>query len=340
MLSIDGQPVTFDLGTVQPGAVLAGEPMVRIRARPPVESTPDRNSTRFGSRAGRASRPASTSTGSCSATLRRGNRRRAETFTSRCSSTVGRRGPCASAPCPTGCWVVLGEGLNDGWVAEIHGDDSEDLGPGRLVDGGFNGWYLSPSGVPTDGDVQLDAAGHRHDRTVAEWSGGRHVHRTGRGHIGAATNSRPPVHRDWSGSVASDRRRGVRKWPDLRSPPPPGSSSPVRRGHWWRCPSRLGAVVLGRSRLLAAAALAIWLGCGAIVVWRVGALPTVPQRRMAGHVRGPAPSGHARARPARRFARDPDRRSEERSHGRSRGPRTDTCRGGHRAAPGSILAYS
>lgn len=44
-------------------------------------------------------------------------------------------------PCPTGCWLVHGEGFNTGWTAS---DPSGSLGPPQLVDGGFNGWWLQP----------------------------------------------------------------------------------------------------------------------------------------------------------------------------------------------------
>ncbi|MBI5089545.1 MAG: DUF3367 domain-containing protein [Actinobacteria bacterium] len=46
------------------------------------------------------------------------------------------------APCPTGCWLVMGEGYNDGWSAS--GPDG-DLGAPVPVSGGFNGWWLAPS---------------------------------------------------------------------------------------------------------------------------------------------------------------------------------------------------
>jgi len=45
-------------------------------------------------------------------------------------------------PCPTGCWLVLGEGYNEAWRA-VAGD--RDLGSPQLVDGGFNGWLIPPS---------------------------------------------------------------------------------------------------------------------------------------------------------------------------------------------------
>jgi hypothetical protein len=44
--------------------------------------------------------------------------------------------------CPHGCWIVLGEGINDGWSASI---DGEPAGAASLVDGGFGGWWLPPS---------------------------------------------------------------------------------------------------------------------------------------------------------------------------------------------------
>ncbi len=50
------------------------------------------------------------------------------------------------APCPQGCWVVLGEGYNSAWSARV---DGESLGPASLVDGGFNGWWLPANTAPT-----------------------------------------------------------------------------------------------------------------------------------------------------------------------------------------------
>ena len=44
--------------------------------------------------------------------------------------------------CPTGCWLVFGEGFNTGWTADVGGSS---LGTQSKVDGGFNGWYLPPS---------------------------------------------------------------------------------------------------------------------------------------------------------------------------------------------------
>ncbi len=47
--------------------------------------------------------------------------------------------------CPTGCWLILGEGHNDGWQAKI---DGTALGDPRQISGGFNGWYLPGSNSP------------------------------------------------------------------------------------------------------------------------------------------------------------------------------------------------
>lgn len=43
--------------------------------------------------------------------------------------------------CAPGCWVVLGEGYNPAWHAEVRGGS---LGPPVVVDGGFNGWFIGP----------------------------------------------------------------------------------------------------------------------------------------------------------------------------------------------------
>jgi hypothetical protein len=47
--------------------------------------------------------------------------------------------------CPTGCWLISGEGFNDGWQAVA---GSEDLGSPRQISGGFNGWWLPGSDSP------------------------------------------------------------------------------------------------------------------------------------------------------------------------------------------------
>jgi arabinofuranan 3-O-arabinosyltransferase len=50
--------------------------------------------------------------------------------------------------CPDGCWLVYGEGFNEAWSASVGGAD---LGEPVLVDGGFNGWWLSGS----DGTIEV-----------------------------------------------------------------------------------------------------------------------------------------------------------------------------------------
>ena len=47
--------------------------------------------------------------------------------------------------CPTGCWLILGEGYNDGWQATMGGTD---LGAPRQISGGSNGWWLPGSSSP------------------------------------------------------------------------------------------------------------------------------------------------------------------------------------------------
>jgi arabinofuranan 3-O-arabinosyltransferase len=47
------------------------------------------------------------------------------------------------APCPTGCWLILGEGFNPAWTATDAA--GADLGAPTQIAGGFNGWWMSPS---------------------------------------------------------------------------------------------------------------------------------------------------------------------------------------------------
>ncbi len=64
------------------------------------------------------------------------SRQRARTRTTRTATVTN---------CPIGCWLILGEGFNDGWQAE---QGSTDLGPPRQISGGFNGWWLPGSDSP------------------------------------------------------------------------------------------------------------------------------------------------------------------------------------------------
>ncbi len=59
------------------------------------------------------------------------------------------RSRTAEATCPDGCWLVLGEGFNSAWSAQISDATNQDaaivdLGEPTLIDGGFNGWWLEP----------------------------------------------------------------------------------------------------------------------------------------------------------------------------------------------------
>lgn len=52
-----------------------------------------------------------------------------------------RFGADVTTTCPEGCWLVFGEGVNEGWRATA---DGVDLGGPTMIDGGFNGWWIEP----------------------------------------------------------------------------------------------------------------------------------------------------------------------------------------------------
>lgn len=52
--------------------------------------------------------------------------------------------------CPTGCWLIFGEGHSPGWRATV--DDTELPSP-EPVSGGANGWFLPPSTSTTTVDI-------------------------------------------------------------------------------------------------------------------------------------------------------------------------------------------
>jgi len=60
------------------------------------------------------------------------------------------------APCPEGCWLVLGEGFNEAWIARTANGNLD--GP-VLVDGGFNGWRIPASDTPTVVEIEWTAQG-------------------------------------------------------------------------------------------------------------------------------------------------------------------------------------
>jgi arabinofuranan 3-O-arabinosyltransferase len=57
------------------------------------------------------------------------------------SSSRGER-RITVGPCPTGCWVITGDGANDGWEGSV---DGQSLGPPATIDAGMAGWWLAPS---------------------------------------------------------------------------------------------------------------------------------------------------------------------------------------------------
>lgn len=64
----------------------------------------------------------------------------------------GRHDRIVDVPaCPTGCWVVLGEGFNDGWTASTAGGTLP--GP-ELVDGNANGWWIAPTNATTTVEIR------------------------------------------------------------------------------------------------------------------------------------------------------------------------------------------
>jgi len=67
-------------------------------------------------------------------------------------------------PCPSGCWLIFGEGFNDGWSATS--SELGDLADTTMIDGGFNGWWLAPHDA--DVHVTLHWAGQR-PVTIALW---------------------------------------------------------------------------------------------------------------------------------------------------------------------------
>ena len=48
-------------------------------------------------------------------------------------------------PCPSGCWLILGEGASPGWQARVA--DTSPTGP-RVISG-FAGWFIPPNDAPT-----------------------------------------------------------------------------------------------------------------------------------------------------------------------------------------------
>ena len=275
LLSLDGSPATFGTGTVRIATLLAGEPVVahacpggggEIPAAPQLDTV--RLETRPGSETGldvdrivlldRAMRGPAV-----------GGAVDVDVIDQQRTSRTVRVGPC-----PDGCWVVLGEGLNDGWVAEIDGESGDsgisddELGAGVLVDGGFNGWRLPPSDAPRTVTFRWTP---QRTVTLGLWLSGLAV---GACIVLAVADrrrrpievARPPRLVGFGRERALSRRR---VW---GGPVVAAVAGLVLVGPGWALLAlilALSATALGRPRLLAAGALGIWLACGAIVLWRV-----------------------------------------------------------------------
>ena len=56
--------------------------------------------------------------------------------------------------CPTGCWLIVGEGWNTGWSAEL---DGRSLGAPVQIAGGMNGWWLPGHDEPVTVQLQWNA---------------------------------------------------------------------------------------------------------------------------------------------------------------------------------------
>ena len=236
LLTIDGTPTEFDLGTVDVAQLLAGEPLVAER------SCSDSD----------VAVPVAARAGTIRIESRPGSETGLDVDRVVLRDTTVRPSPAVApvdvelleqtrtsrsvrvAPCPVRCWIVLGEGLNDGWSAR-----GRWRRPWRRPTRRRWVQRLEPSAVdcPAHRDVQMDPAAHRHDRTVAELARRRRVHRSGR------LLSAPPPHRrhpspatDRIGSRAQ-RPAGDGCWRAPRLPRRPDSFSPVRSGHCWRWPS-------------------------------------------------------------------------------------------------------
>lgn len=56
--------------------------------------------------------------------------------------------------CPSGCWLIFGEGSNPAWTAYV---DGTSLGEPVQISGGFNGWWLPPSSAERTVDIDWTA---------------------------------------------------------------------------------------------------------------------------------------------------------------------------------------
>lgn len=139
LLLLDGAPVGLRFGTGAAAALTRGEAVdVDVCVDEPIALAPGTH--RIESIAGSL-----TGVHVDQVTIRSGTTARSPTAVSP-SVTVERTRTSRTATvaaCPDGCWLILGEGYNPAWTAEVR--DGADLGSPTQISGGFNGWWLEPS---------------------------------------------------------------------------------------------------------------------------------------------------------------------------------------------------
>jgi arabinofuranan 3-O-arabinosyltransferase len=280
LLTIDGAAMMFDLGTVAVRELLDGEPNVWARPCDGIDPRVAGDTAAVDTSTGDTS-----AGGSALRTIRLEGRPGSQTgldVDRVVLRDVSSPDPAAQlidvelleqnrtsrtarvGPCPDGCWVVLGEGHNDGWVATA---DGENLGAGRLVDGGFNGWRLDPSDEPRTVTFRWTP---QRTVTIGLWLSALAV--VGCGALVVADRRQRPLAGPGAPrliGVAREHTQGRRRWAGACIAA--GAGLLLAGAGWAVLALAIGlvAAALGRPRLLAAAALAIWVGCGAIVLWRV-----------------------------------------------------------------------
>jgi arabinofuranan 3-O-arabinosyltransferase len=258
LLSIDGLDVPLELGTVSLSGLLDGDP---VTAEPCADGS-----------TGLAAGPVDVESASGRSTGLDVDRVVVRSTPTDAAATArpavelvehGRLSRTAQVgACPTGCWIVLGEGLNPGWSASV---DGVSLGAATLVDGGFHGWWLEPSTA---------------QRSVRfEWGEQRPVT------IGLAVSGVAVIACIVVAVVDRRRRPGRLVMPprlDLMERGPvewawwapalvTGGAALALIGPLWAVAGALiGALAgrLGRPRLLATGAVVVWLAIGAILVTR------------------------------------------------------------------------
>jgi arabinofuranan 3-O-arabinosyltransferase len=172
-------------------------------------------------------------------------------------------------PCPDGCWLVLGEGVNDAWSAS---GPEGDLGAPVTVDGGFNGWWIAPSDDATvvelrwtaqwalDWALVLSALG----AVSAVWLVVRGRVRRDPDHTAPAVDTSPPLW-SWGPATPVGRRQALvvtTVWV---------TASLLLVGPVWALCGLLGGaaiILMPRHRLVELTALASLMVVAAIVVVR------------------------------------------------------------------------